>query len=84
VNYFYGDLSVRVTTSGNKVTNATIAAINDGGNPRSIQIDQIAIPLLEQQAISAGNANIAGVSGATYTSQGFIQSLQSALSKLGL
>jgi uncharacterized protein with FMN-binding domain len=49
-----------------------------------VSIDQMAIPQLEQQVLSVQSANIQGVSGASYTSAGFRQSLQSALSKLGL
>ena len=84
VNYNYGILSVKVSVSGSKITNVSIASINDGGNPRSQYIDQQSIPLLEQQALSAQSANIQGVSGASYTTAGFAQSLQSALTKLGL
>jgi uncharacterized protein with FMN-binding domain len=83
-NYNYGILSVKVTVSGSKITNISIASIDDGGNPRSAYIDQASIPLLEQQALSAQSASIQGVSGASYTSAGFEQSLQSALTKLGL
>jgi uncharacterized protein with FMN-binding domain len=83
VNYNYGILSVSATVSGTKLTNVAIASINDGGNFRSQSIDQQSIPLLEQQALQAQSANIQGVSGASYTSAGFQQSLQSALTKLG-
>jgi uncharacterized protein with FMN-binding domain len=83
-NYSYGILAVKVSVSGATITSVSIASINDGGNPRSQYIDQASIPLLEQQALSAQSANIQGVSGASYTSAGFEQSLQSALSKLGL
>jgi uncharacterized protein with FMN-binding domain len=84
INYNFGILSVKATVSGSKLTKVSIASINDGGNPRSQYIDQTAIPYLEQQALSAQSSNIQGVSGASYTSAGFEQSLQSALSKLGL
>ena len=83
-NYSYGILSVKVSVSGTNITNISIASIDDGGNPRSAYIDQASLPLLEQQALSAQSANIQGVSGASYTTAGFEQSLQSALSKLGL
>jgi uncharacterized protein with FMN-binding domain len=83
-NYSFGILSVKVTVSGTKITNISIASIDDGGNPRSAYIDQASLPLLEQQALAAQSANIQGVSGASYTTAGFEQSLQSALSKLGL
>jgi uncharacterized protein with FMN-binding domain len=75
---------VEVTVSGEHITNVQIASLNDGGNFRSQSIDQQSIPLLEQQALQAQSADIQGVSGATYTSQGFAQSLRSALSQLGL
>ncbi len=82
VNYNYGVLAVAVTVSGSKITNVQISSLDDGGNFRSESIDQQAIPILEQQALQAQSANIQGVSGASYTSAGFEQSLQSALSQL--
>jgi len=84
VNYNYGVISVSVTVNGKKITKVAIASLDDGGSFRSQSIDQQSIPLLEQQALQAQSANIQGVSGATYTSAGFAQSLQSALGKLGL
>ena len=83
VNYSYGVVSVAATVAGTKLTNVTIASIDDGGNPRSQYIDQQSIPMLEQQVIHAQSANIQSVSGASYTSAGFVQSLQSALHTLG-
>jgi len=84
VNYSFGILSVKVTVSKTTITKVSIAAIDDGGNPRSVSIDQYAIPILQQEALRAQSANIQGVSGASYTSAGFAQSLQSALTQLGL
>jgi uncharacterized protein with FMN-binding domain len=83
-NYGYGILSVTVTASGTKITNVTMGSLEDGGNFRSMSIDQQAIPILEQQTIQDQSANIQGVSGASYTSAGFQQSLQSALARLGI
>jgi uncharacterized protein with FMN-binding domain len=82
VNYNYGVLSVAATVSGTKLAKVTIASIDDGGNFRSQSIDQQSLPVLEQEALAAQGANIQGVSGASYTSAGFEQSLQSALTKL--
>jgi uncharacterized protein with FMN-binding domain len=82
VNYSYGVMSVKVSVSGTKILNVGIASIDDGGEPRSQSIDQQAIPILEQEVIQAQSANIQGVSGASYTSAGFTQSLQSALHSL--
>ncbi len=84
VDYSFGALSVTVTVTGSKLTSVTIGSINDGGNPRSQSIDQQSIPILEQQALQAQSANIQGVSGASYTSSGFQQSLQAALGQLGI
>jgi uncharacterized protein with FMN-binding domain len=84
VNYNYGVLSVRVTVSGKKITKVGIASLDDGGDPRSQSIDQQSIPILEQEVMQAQSASIQGVSGASYTSAGFVQSLQSALHSLGL
>jgi len=84
VNYSWGILSVKVTVSGKKITNVAIASLDDGGNPRSQMIDQQSVPILEQETLQAQSASIQGVSGASYTSQGFEQSLQSALQTLGV
>ena len=84
VDYTYGSLSVSVTASGTRITKVGIASLDDGGDFRSQSIDQQSIPILEQQALQAQSANIQGVSGASYTSAGFENSLHSALGKLGL
>ena len=84
VNYYFGTLSVSVTATGKKITKVSIASLNDGGNYRSQSIDQASIPLLTQQAMTAQSAQIQGVSGASYTSAGFAQSLQGALKSLGI
>ena len=83
VDYHYGLISVTATVSRSNLTNVSIASLDDGGSPRSQSIDQQSIPMLEQQALQAQSANIQGVSGASYTSAGFQQSLQGALSQLG-
>jgi len=84
VNYEYGVLSVRVTVTGHRIVKVAIASLNDGGLFQSQFIDQQAIPILESEALRAQSANIQGVSGASYTSGGFAQSLQGALHALGL
>ncbi len=83
VYYDYGTLSVRVTVSGHRITKVSIASLDDGSNPRSQYIDQQSIPMLEQEVLQAQSVNIQGVSGASYTSAGFAQSLQGALHSLG-
>ena len=82
-DYSWGTLSVKVTLAGGRITSVTVPSLNDYGNGRSRYIDDYSIPILEQEALRAQSANIASVSGASYTSAGFIQSLQEALSALG-
>lgn len=74
----YGAVQVEVTISGNKISN--VQAIQyPNQDPRDQEINSNAIPQLQDEVISAQSARIDGVSGATYTSEGFISSLQSAL-----
>ncbi|MFI1023990.1 FMN-binding protein [Streptomyces olivaceus] len=77
----YGPVQVRVTVSGGKITNAETLQAPKGG--RSDQVTADAVPKLNQAAVTAGTADIDAVSGATYTSAGYKQSLQSALDKAG-
>jgi uncharacterized protein with FMN-binding domain len=77
----FGDVQVQVTTSGGRITR--VAALRlPNGDGRSQQISSFAGPQLAQQALAAQNANIDGVSGATYTSESYRTSLQSALDQL--
>jgi uncharacterized protein with FMN-binding domain len=84
VNYHFGVVAVRVTVAGGKIVKISIASLQDGGNPRSQFIDEQALPILESEVLQAQSANIQGVSGASYTTAGFDQSLQSALRSLGM
>lgn len=77
----YGPVQVKVTVTGGKVTSVSAVEYPDT-DPRDAQINSYAIPALNQEATAAGSADIDMVSGATYTSQGYIQSLQSALDKV--
>lgn len=77
----YGPVQVQVTVSGGKVT-AVTATEYPQETPRDYQINSYAIPQLNSEATAAGSASIDSVSGATYTSQGYVGSLQSALDKL--
>ncbi|MFZ1993600.1 MAG: FMN-binding protein [Solirubrobacteraceae bacterium] len=81
VSFRYGELQVKVTMSGTKLTNVHLVQLNVA-DPHSDQIDQSAIPALQQETISAGSAKISAISGASYTSAAYEQSLQSAIDKL--
>ncbi|TLQ48600.1 FMN-binding protein [Streptomyces marianii] len=79
----YGDVQVRLTVSGGRVTAAeAVKAPDSDANSRKIAAD--AVPKLNQAAVAAQSAEIDAVSGATYTSEGYTRSLQSALDKAGL
>ncbi len=82
IQYQYGDLELKVTVTGSKITNVGLV-VNDAFDPRSEQINAFAEPQLVSQTLQAQGANINGVSGATFTSQAYVQSLQAALDKLG-
>ncbi|OKI80964.1 FMN-binding protein [Streptomyces sp. CB02414] len=77
----YGPVQVRVTVNGGKITGAEAVQAPKGG--QSDQVTADAVPQLNQAAITAGDADIDTVSGATYTSAGYKQSLQSALDQAG-
>ncbi|MBN0045479.1 FMN-binding protein [Streptomyces actuosus] len=77
----YGPVQVRVTVSGGRITRAEAVQAPRGG--RSDQISDDALPRLGREAVAAGSADIDAVSGATYTSTGYRQSLQSALDRIG-
>lgn len=70
-------LQAAVTISGGKITDVTFPVYPNRGESR--QINAYAMPIFKQEAISAQNANVATVSGATYSSDAFRQSLSSAL-----
>ncbi|MGW6404669.1 FMN-binding protein [Streptomyces sp. NPDC055134] len=74
----YGPVQVELTLNDAKIT-AARAVQAPGGDPRSQQINADAIPTLIEETLDAQSARIDTVSGATYTSEGYINSLQSAL-----
>jgi major membrane immunogen (membrane-anchored lipoprotein) len=78
----YGPVEVRITVKNGKVTSAEAVEYPEN-TPRDQQINAFAIPELNQETLTAGSANIDIVSGATYTSNGYVTSLQSALDKAG-
>lgn len=78
----WGPVQVRVTIKGGKLTDVT-AVQYPQDNPRDQEINSYALPQLRREALSAQSAQIDMVSGATYTSTGYKQSLQSALDSAG-
>ena len=74
----YGIVQVQIVLSGSRIRDVSFLQLTSG-DPQSQDINSQAAPILLQQTLSAQSSSIDGVSGATYTSQGYVQSLQSAL-----
>jgi uncharacterized protein with FMN-binding domain len=76
----YGTVQVQVTLRGNQITDIVAVQLPDS-HRRSVEISQGAEPILRQEALQAQSAQIDIVSGATFTSDSYAQSLQSALDR---
>ena len=78
----YGLVQVQITVSGSTIVSATATTYPTGG--RNSEISSYAVPILQKEAVTAQNAQIDTVSGATFTSVGYQTSLQAALDAAGL
>jgi len=77
----YGDVQVQIVVTNGIIT-ATKALMYPDGDSRSLSISELAIPILIEQTLTAlDNADIQGVSQASYTTAAWKLSLQSALDK---
>ncbi|AMM20774.1 FMN-binding protein [Frondihabitans sp. PAMC 28766] len=79
----YGPVQVSIVVASGKITDVKALQLTDQGG-RSVEISNDAAPVLRTEALSAQSAKIQSVSGATFTSEGYITSLQSAIDKAGL
>jgi uncharacterized protein with FMN-binding domain len=79
----WGPVQVRIVVKDGKIVAASALQSPDGDS-RSRSISEQAIPYLVQETLAAQSDQISGVSGASYTSNGWFTSLQSALKKAGL
>ena len=79
----WGPVQVQLEVSKSTITHVTILQYPDG-NGTDIQIANYALPQLIQDTLDSQGHDVSMVSGATYTSQGYLQSLQSALDQAGL
>jgi uncharacterized protein with FMN-binding domain len=78
----YGDVQVEVVVAGGKIQDVVALQLPTGR--RSGQISSYVAPILHEEVLQAQSAKIDLVSGATYTSDAYAQSLQSALDQAGL
>ena len=74
----YGPVQVQITVSGGQISDVQAIDYPDS-NGRDRQINETAIPRLVSETMQSQNAQIQMVSGATYTSNGYLSSLQSAI-----
>lgn len=79
VNTRWGPLQVQASLTPDRVVCDVSALQTPNSHNRSVRINNYAKPILHDRVLSAGNARINGVSGATITSRGYVASLQSIL-----
>jgi uncharacterized protein with FMN-binding domain len=79
----WGPVQVQITVQGGKIT-ASQAVQYPQNNGRDAQINGYALPILNQEVVQQQSASIDTVSGATVTSDGYLQSLQSAIDQAHL
>jgi uncharacterized protein with FMN-binding domain len=79
----YGPVQVQITVQSGKITNVSVIQYPNS-NGRDQEINSNALPILVSETIKAQTAKVDMVSGATYTSNGYLTSLQSALDQAGL
>lgn len=79
----WGPVQVQITVDGGEITDVTVP-VYPNGNPRDAEINSYALPILIDETKDAQSASIDMVSGATVTSDGYVQSLQSALDEANL
>ncbi len=79
----FGSVQVEVTVDGTSIVDVAALQLPQGDR-RTDQISSYVEPILRTQALQAQGANIDGISGATYTSNGYARSLQAALDSAGI
>ncbi|ALE05651.1 hypothetical protein AL755_09430 [Arthrobacter sp. ERGS1:01] len=77
----YGDVQVSVSFSGKKITGVTVLQVPNSNNYDQ-RVAQTVPPVLEQEILSSQSVAVNTVSGGTYTSDGYLQSVQSAIDRL--
>ena len=79
----WGDVQVAITVDGSDIVGVETLAIPDGDR-RSLRLSERAEPVLRTQAIVTDSASVDVVSGATFTSEAYARSLQSAIDQVGI
>ena len=79
----WGPVQIKITVQDGKLTKVTVLQ-QPNGNRRDQEINDQALPILIDETVSAQSAKIDMVSGATVTSEGYLQSLQAAIDEAGI
>lgn len=79
----WGPVQVAITVENGRITKSE-AVVYPQENGRDVEINNYALPILAKEVVDAQSARIDAVSGATVTSDGYVQSLQSALDQAKL
>lgn len=79
----FGSVQVQVVVASGKITDVKALHLTDNGG-RSVQISNYAAPILRSEVLSSQSARVSSVGGATYTSDAYLTSLQSALDQAGI
>ena len=79
----WGPVQVQLTVAGGTITDVSVVEY-PSENGKDQEINARALPVLVQETLDAQSSSIDMVSGATYTSEGYVESLQSALDQAGL
>ncbi|MDH6277113.1 uncharacterized protein with FMN-binding domain [Aurantimicrobium minutum] len=82
VNTRFGTVQVQAVISGGQITDVIAVKLTDADR-KSVQISQQVAPMLRSEVLTAQSAKVANISGGTYTTQGYLKSLQSALDAAG-
>lgn len=74
-------MAIKVTISNNRIVDVSVSSIQ-ALESYSLQLEQQVTPILKAEVLKAQSASISSISGATYTSEAYAYSLQSALDQL--
>ncbi len=80
VDAYWGLVQVRANIRGGKLVSVDVLKYPSGKNT-SRRINRYALPVLEQEVVSAQSTNVNLVSGATLTSRAYLRSLGGAIAK---
>lgn len=79
----FGNVQVQITVANGTISDVTALQLTNA-DQRSVSISNRAAPVLREEVLAAQSAKVQSVSGATYTSSGYLGSLQSALDQAGI